>query len=146
MLIKTGINLHRQSLRISGRWLFGLSYRSWVLRVKHLCLSSSLIYGVGHWIDASGRVAVSDRRHRHRPSRARYLERPMVEIVGTNAHELHRQKAAALLIALGPEVSSAVLKIFNDDDINGLTNEIVKMRQVPSDVRDTILQRDVRRR
>src|SRR5881397_582221 len=51
-----------------------------------------------------------------------------------------KRKAAALLIALGPELSSTILKSLSEDDINDITNEIVKMRQVPSEVRDAILQ------
>ncbi|MBI2940813.1 MAG: flagellar motor switch protein FliG, partial [Chloroflexi bacterium] len=51
-----------------------------------------------------------------------------------------KRKAAALLITLGPELSAMVLKIMREDEIDTLTNEIVRMERIPSEVRDSILQ------
>jgi flagellar motor switch protein FliG len=41
-----------------------------------------------------------------------------------------RQKAAALLIALGPELSAAVLKHMKEDEVEALTGEVFTMEQV----------------
>src|SRR5437588_203201 len=51
-----------------------------------------------------------------------------------------RRKAAALLIALGPELSALVLKHLRDDETEDLIHEVVQMQRVPSEVRDAILQ------
>ncbi len=50
-----------------------------------------------------------------------------------------KQKAAILLIAMGPEVSSQVLKQLKEDDIEKLTLEIANQRKVPQDVTDQIV-------
>ena len=50
-----------------------------------------------------------------------------------------RQKAAVLMIALGPEVSSRVLKHLREDEIEDLTVEIAGMRRFP-DVKDMVLE------
>lgn len=50
-----------------------------------------------------------------------------------------RQKAAALLIALGPEAASDILKYFEDDEIELLTYEISQMGRIPSGVKDAVL-------
>lgn len=50
-----------------------------------------------------------------------------------------KQKAAILLIALGPEVSSQVLKHLREDEIEKLTLEIANQRKIPQDVKDNII-------
>ena len=49
------------------------------------------------------------------------------------------QKAAVLLIALGPERSAQVFKHLKDDEIEALTLEIANTKSVPSDLKDSIL-------
>ncbi|MEK4250270.1 flagellar motor switch protein FliG [Paenibacillus sp. FSL W7-1287] len=51
-----------------------------------------------------------------------------------------RQKAAILLITLGPEVSAQIFKHLRDDEIEQLTLEIANVRKVDSNDRDFILQ------
>jgi len=51
-----------------------------------------------------------------------------------------RQKAAILLITLGPEVSAQIFKHLRDDEIEQLTLEIANVRKVDSHDRDFILQ------
>lgn len=51
-----------------------------------------------------------------------------------------RQKAAILLITLGPEVSAQIFKHLRDDEIEQLTLEIANVRKVDSVDRDNILQ------
>jgi flagellar motor switch protein FliG len=51
-----------------------------------------------------------------------------------------KQKAATLLIAMGPELSSQVLKHLSDDDIERVTLEILNMERVTSDVQDEVLE------
>lgn len=53
---------------------------------------------------------------------------------------LGRQKAAALLIALGPDLSSQVLKHCRDDEIERITLEIFNMQQVGAQQRDDIIE------
>ena len=50
-----------------------------------------------------------------------------------------RQKAAILLIALGPAVSSKVFPHLSEDEIEALTLEIAAQRQVTPDTRDRVL-------
>ena len=50
-----------------------------------------------------------------------------------------KQKAAILLIALGPDVSSQVLKHLREDEIEKLTLEIANQRKIPQDVKDSII-------
>ncbi|MFC5702136.1 flagellar motor switch protein FliG [Cohnella faecalis] len=50
-----------------------------------------------------------------------------------------RQKAAILLITLGPEVSAQVFKHLRDDEIEQLTLEIANVRKVDSSEKETIL-------
>jgi flagellar motor switch protein FliG len=51
------------------------------------------------------------------------------------------QKAAILLIALGSDLSSRVLKLdFHQDDIELLTNEISNMADIPSEVRNAVIE------
>ena len=49
------------------------------------------------------------------------------------------QKAAILLIALGPERSSQVFKHLKDDEIEQLTLEIANTKSIPSDMKDAVL-------
>lgn len=49
------------------------------------------------------------------------------------------QKAAILLIALGPERSAQVFKHLKDDEIEQLTLEIANTKSVPSDLKDAVL-------
>ena len=50
------------------------------------------------------------------------------------------QKAAILLIALGSDLSSRVLKQdFNDAEIEQLTQEVSNMIKIPVEVRDAVL-------
>jgi len=51
-----------------------------------------------------------------------------------------RQKAAILLITLGPEVSAQIFKHLREDEIEQLTLEIANVRKVDSTDRDNILQ------
>lgn len=50
-----------------------------------------------------------------------------------------RQKAAILLISLGPEVSAQIFKHLRDDEIEQLTLEIANVRKVDSSEKDSIL-------
>lgn len=50
-----------------------------------------------------------------------------------------RQKAAILLISLGPEVSAQIFKHLRDDEIEQLTLEIANVRKVDSNEKDAIL-------
>ncbi|MGN0368591.1 MAG: flagellar motor switch protein FliG [Wujia sp.] len=49
------------------------------------------------------------------------------------------QKAAILLIALGPERSAKVFQHLKDDEIESLTLEIANTKSVPSDLKDQVL-------
>ncbi|MGN0151394.1 MAG: flagellar motor switch protein FliG [Wujia sp.] len=49
------------------------------------------------------------------------------------------QKAAILLIALGPERSAQVFKHLKDDEIEQLTLEIANTKSVPADLKDAVL-------
>ncbi len=49
------------------------------------------------------------------------------------------QKAAVLLIALGPEKSAHVLSHFKDSEIEFLTNEIVGLEKLTEEVKDQVL-------
>ncbi len=50
-----------------------------------------------------------------------------------------KQRAAAMLIALGPELSAEVLKYVRDEDIERLTWEIFSIGQLSPDSRDEVL-------
>lgn len=50
-----------------------------------------------------------------------------------------RQKAAILLIALGPELSAKIFKHLKEEEIEQLTLEIAATQQVSGGVRDTVL-------
>ncbi len=50
------------------------------------------------------------------------------------------QKAAVLLIALGPERSSQIFKHLKDDEIEQLTLEIANTKSVPSELKDEVIE------
>jgi len=50
-----------------------------------------------------------------------------------------KEKAAILLVSLGPDASAEVFKHLNDDEIEDLTLEIANLDKVPADVKDSVL-------
>jgi flagellar motor switch protein FliG len=50
------------------------------------------------------------------------------------------QRVAALLIALGPDASTAVFKHLREDDVEAITLEIFGMRHVPAKVTDAVIE------
>lgn len=50
-----------------------------------------------------------------------------------------KEKAAILLISLGPEASAQVFKHLSDDEIEDLTLQIASMRKIDSEVRERVL-------
>lgn len=63
----------------------------------------------------------------------------MPQLVGSKGLK-GRQKAAALLIALGPEVSSDVLKHFKESDIETLTFEIFQLEKISEETKGQVLE------
>src|ERR671933_2142206 len=63
----------------------------------------------------------------------------MAQLVGSKALK-GRQKAAALLIALGPEVSAEVLKHFKESDIETLTFEIFQLEKISEETKGQVLE------
>ncbi|MDH7576766.1 MAG: flagellar motor switch protein FliG [Bacillota bacterium] len=51
-----------------------------------------------------------------------------------------KQKAAILLISLGPELSAQIFKHLQEEEIEQLTLEIANIRKVPSEKRDEVYQ------
>ena len=51
-----------------------------------------------------------------------------------------KEKAAIILISLGPELSGQVLKHLREDQIEELTLEIAGLRRVEPDVADAVLR------
>jgi len=51
-----------------------------------------------------------------------------------------KEKAAILLISLGPELSAQVLKHLREDQIEELTLEIASMRRIDPEVRDRVME------
>src|ERR1700680_3904976 len=51
-----------------------------------------------------------------------------------------RQKAAALLIAMGPEISSEVLKHFKETEIETLTFEIFQLEKLTEEVKSQVFE------
>ena len=49
------------------------------------------------------------------------------------------QKAAVLLVALGPEKSATVFKYLKEDEIEQLTLEIANTRSIPQSVKDEVM-------
>ncbi|BDI30916.1 flagellar motor switch protein FliG [Capsulimonas corticalis] len=52
----------------------------------------------------------------------------------------NRQKAAILLVALGPESASQIYQYLTPDEIENLTVEIARMGKVTADIRETIIE------
>ena len=50
------------------------------------------------------------------------------------------QKAAILLISLGPEKSASIFKHLKEDEIEALTLEIANTRSVPPDLKERVLE------
>ena len=63
----------------------------------------------------------------------------MAQLIGSKSLK-GRQKAAALLIALGAEVSSDVLKHFKESDIETLTFEIFQLEKISEDTKGQVLE------
>lgn len=59
--------------------------------------------------------------------------------VGGDANINNLQKAAILMIALGPELSSKVFKYLTDDEIESISMEIASMPRVEADIRDQVI-------
>ncbi|KMJ55597.1 flagellar motor switch protein FliG, partial [Bacillus sp. LL01] len=51
-----------------------------------------------------------------------------------------KQKAAILLISLGPDVSAQVYKHLSEEEIEQLTLEIANVRKVDSEMKEDILE------
>lgn len=51
-----------------------------------------------------------------------------------------KQKAAILLVSLGPDTSASIFQHLSDDDIEELTLEIANLQPVSSDLKDQILE------
>ena len=56
-----------------------------------------------------------------------------------------KQKAALLLISLGPEVSASVYKHLSEEEIERLTLEISSVKKVESSVKEDIRSNRIRR-
>src|SRR5437879_6813884 len=63
----------------------------------------------------------------------------MAQLIGSKSMK-GRQKAAALLIALGPEASAEVLKHFRETEIETLTFEIFQLEKVTEDTKSQVLE------
>src|ERR671932_292997 len=63
----------------------------------------------------------------------------MAQLIGSKSLK-GRQKAAALLIALGPEISAEVLKHFKETDIEHLTFEIFQLEKISEDTKSQVLE------
>ena len=63
----------------------------------------------------------------------------MAQLIGSKGLK-GRAKAAALLIALGPEISSEVLKHFKETDIETLTFEIFQLEKISEDTKGQVLE------
>ena len=51
-----------------------------------------------------------------------------------------RKKAAILLLSLGPEKSSQILKQMSEEDIEGITMEIANMRKIDRETKDAVME------
>ncbi|AZO94037.1 flagellar motor switch protein FliG [Iocasia frigidifontis] len=51
-----------------------------------------------------------------------------------------KQKAAILLVAMGPDVSASIFQHLSDEDIEELTLEIANLRPVESELKDQVLE------
>src|SRR6266852_4654793 len=63
----------------------------------------------------------------------------MAQLIGSKSLK-GRQKAAALLIAMGAEISSDVLKHFKETDIETLTFEIFQLEKISEETKSTVLE------
>src|ERR671939_1250005 len=63
----------------------------------------------------------------------------MVQLIGSKSLK-GSQKAAALLIALGPDVSAEVLKHFRESEIEALTFEIFQLEKVTEETKGQVLE------
>src|SRR5438105_6198151 len=63
----------------------------------------------------------------------------MAQLIGSKGLK-GRQKAAALLIALGPEVSAEVLRHFKESEIETLTFEIFQLEKVTEETKGQVLE------
>src|SRR5258708_38500689 len=63
----------------------------------------------------------------------------MAQLIGSKSLK-GRQKAAALLIAMGAEVSSDVLKHFKETDIETLTFEIFQLEKISEETKSQVLE------
>jgi flagellar motor switch protein FliG len=61
------------------------------------------------------------------------LERPRIKLPG-------REKAAVLLVSLGPDRAAEVFKHLKEDEIEALSLEMAKTRQVPADKSESVWQ------
>lgn len=60
---------------------------------------------------------------------------------GSSAHNLGgRQKAAALFIGLGPEVSAEVMKHLRPEEVEAITREILRMEQVDDHTKEDVFR------
>lgn len=67
----------------------------------------------------------------------------IAELVGSWINEegpAEKLKAAALLVTLGPEVSAKILRHLNEQDLDGLTSEIVRLERLSPEARAAILK------
>src|SRR5215216_5892309 len=63
----------------------------------------------------------------------------MAQLIGQKGLK-GRQKAAALLIALGPEISAEVLKHFKESEIETLTFEVFQLEKVSEEMKGQVLE------
>src|ERR671927_354618 len=63
----------------------------------------------------------------------------MAQLIGTRTLK-GPQKAAALLIALGPEISADVLRHFKESDIEALTFEIFQLEKISEETKGQVLE------
>src|ERR671939_882373 len=63
----------------------------------------------------------------------------MVQLIGSKSLK-GSQKAAALLIALGPDISAEVLKHFKESDIETLTFEVFQLEKVTEETKGSVLE------
>src|ERR1051326_4325931 len=63
----------------------------------------------------------------------------MAQLIGSKSLK-GRQKAAALLIALGPDVSAEVLRHFKESEIETLTFEIFQLEKVTEETKGQVLE------
>lgn len=52
----------------------------------------------------------------------------------------HRQKAAVMIVAMGPDVAGKVLRHLDEDEVEQITLEIARMGKIPPEVREAIIE------